>query len=105
VLGTSTGICVARLTSLLGGNGGGRDPTDPSMGAAEPSDKFSDGDSTPNMLDLGLPCCDNGRTDNRRIQEPFEEIESRACSAIGVTWLSPGRMKECLLLATFGGVV
>jgi hypothetical protein len=57
------------------------------------------------MLDLGLPCCDKGRTDSLRIQDPFEETESRVCSAIGGTLYSPALIKECLLLATLGGVV
>lgn len=43
-----------------------------------------------------LPCCDMGRTDSFRIQEPFDEIESRGSSAIGA-W-------ERRRVAAFGGV-
>lgn len=53
------------------------------MGAPEPCENVRDGESGP-MLDLGLPCCDNGRIESRLIHESLEDTESRVTlSAIG----------------------
>lgn len=53
-------------------------PVNPKIGAPELCEN-TDGESGP-MLDLKLSCCDNGLIDNLRIQDPFEDIESRVSS-------------------------
>ena len=58
------------------------------------------------MLDLGLPCCDRGRIDQRRlIHEPFEENESLETSEMGGGTLSACLMAEYRRLNVLGGVV
>jgi hypothetical protein len=93
----------ARLTSLLGGSWGGVLPVEPSIGAPEPKEK-REGESAP-ALDLMLSCWDRGRMDKRRrIQDPFEEKESRVSSGIAVV----GKKSGCLLDARtpdLGGVI
>lgn len=55
-----------------------------------------DGESGP-TLDLKLPCWESGRIDNLRIQEPFEDKESRESSTIGVAGAnSPCLVDGCL---------
>jgi hypothetical protein len=71
---------VARLTNLFGGNCAGLLPGFESMGAAEPWENVSEGESGP-ILDLGLLVCDTGIVDNLLIHEPLEEIESLLTSS------------------------
>ncbi len=100
VPGLLSWAAVVRLTSLLRGCCGGTAEGD-SMGAAEPCEKVTDGESRA-TLDRGLPCCDSGRMDRRRIHEPLDESESRETSDMGGAQ-SAWRMKEWRLDA-FGGV-
>lgn len=53
------------------------------MGAADPYENETDGESA-SMLDLGLPCCDNGRIDRRFNQEPDDEMDSLEPSTTGI---------------------
>jgi hypothetical protein len=64
---------VALLTSLFGGNCAGPLPGLDRIGAAEPCDRFSDGESGPKILDLGLEL---GIVDSLLIQDPLDETES-----------------------------
>ncbi len=94
------------MTSLLGGSCGGSEPTGDRMGAAEPYEKVTDCESGP-TLDLGLPsCCDSGRIERRRIQDPFDETESRTSSGVSEAAASPPwcRTKDCRRLLVLGGV-
>lgn len=94
------------MTSLFGGSWSAAvavGPVGDKMGAAEPWEKVTDGESGP-TLDRGLPCCDKGRMDRRRIQDPFDETESRTSSASSDGPKSPCRMNECRLVFVFGGV-
>lgn len=61
-------------------------------GAPDPCDK--DNEESGPRLDLGLSCCDVGRSDRRRIQELCEEIESRAASVVFAAATSPVRMYD-----------
>lgn len=64
-----------------------------------------EGESGP-TLDLKLSCCDSGRMDNLRIQEPLEERESRESSAMGVAGAnSPCLTEGCREVEDFGGVI
>lgn len=69
-----------RFTSLLGGNCAGLLPGFESMGAAEPWENVSDGESGP-TLDLGLLVCELGIVDNLRIQDPLDETDSLLVSS------------------------
>lgn len=53
-------------------------------------------------LDLGLSCCDPGRSDSRLIQEPREGAESRAPSLALAAATSPERTYDCRLLLVGG---
>ena len=64
-----------------------------SIGAEEPWEKVTDGESGP-TLDLVLPCCDRGRIDSRRIHDPLDEKESRESSAMVGAGKSPVRMND-----------
>ena len=98
-------LIVECLTSLFGGSWGGMLDPEGSIGATEPWEKFREGESGP-MLDLGLPCWDNGRTDQRLlIHEPLDENESLDTSDIGGGTLSFCRMAEYRGLTVLGGVV
>jgi hypothetical protein len=90
---------VALLTNLFGAVWKVGDC--PSIGTPEPCEKVTDDESGP-MLDLRLPCCDNGRRDSRRIQESLDDTESLAFSAIGWDVKSPPRMNECRLPLDLG---
>ena len=71
-----------RFTSLLGGNCAGLLAGFKSIGAADPWENVSDGESGP-TLDLGLLVCEFGIVDNLRIQDPLDETESLlVCSPI-----------------------
>lgn len=73
-------IDVLRFTSLLGGNGTGLLVLC-NIGASEPCENVTDGESGP-TLDLGLPCDETCIVDNLRIHESlFEETESLRPSA------------------------
>lgn len=69
---------VALLTSLFGGNCAGLLPGLDRIGAAEPCDRFSDGESGPKILDLGLEL---GIVDSLLIQDPLDETESLRASS------------------------
>lgn len=72
--------------------------------APDPSELESE-ESGP-RLDLGLSCCELGRSDKRLIQEPCEDKESRAPSRELASATSPGRTYDCrLLLGGFGEVI
>src|SRR5690242_19819980 len=80
---------VERLTNLFGSNGDGLLPLC-NIGTADPWENVNEGESGP-RLDRGLVFCEFGITDNLRIQDPFEEIESRRSSLLssGVDVFSP----------------
>lgn len=67
---------VLRLTSLFGGSWAWLSEGFERIGAAEPCDIASDGESGP-MLDLGLLFWDIGMVESRLIHEPLDETESR----------------------------
>jgi len=90
---------------LFGGSCGEPDPEGESIGAPEVWENIREGESGPNMLDLGLPCCESGRMERRLIHDPLEDTESLAFSAIGRFVRSVCRMKDCRLLVLFGGVI
>lgn len=69
-----------RFTSLLGGNWAGLLGVFESMGAADPWENISDGESGP-TLDLRLFVCELGIVDNLRIQDPLDEIDSLLVSS------------------------
>jgi hypothetical protein len=73
-------VDVARFTSLLGGNCAGLLPGFDSIGAADPWENVSDGESGP-TLDLGLLFCEFGIVDNLRIQDPLDETDSLLVSS------------------------
>lgn len=95
-------IEVERLTSLLGSNWDGLLPLC-KMGTADPWEN-NEGESGP-MLDRGLPFCEFGITDSLRIQDPFDEIESRRSSlpCSGVDVLSPNLLSDPTRLVLFNG--
>lgn len=94
---------VPRLTSLLGGSWESTESLWESIGAPEPWEN-TDGASGP-ILDLGLPCCESGRIEERRfIHDPLEDIESLLFSAIGRAVRSLCLINDCLRLAVFEGV-
>lgn len=71
---------VARFTNLFGGNCAGLLPGSERMGAAEPCENVSEGESGP-TLDLGLLLCDLGLVDNLLIHDPLDDMESRVASS------------------------
>jgi hypothetical protein len=71
---------VARFTNLFGGNCAGLLPGFDKIGAADPWENVSEGESGP-ILDLGLLLCDMGIVDNRLIHDPLDEIESLLVSS------------------------
>jgi len=74
------------------------------MGAPEPCENVTEGESSM-TLERGLPCCERGRMDNRLIQEPLDDTESRETSDMGGGAQSPAcRMNECRLAEALGGV-
>lgn len=95
-------IEVERLTSLLGSNWDGLLPLC-KMGPVDPWEN-NEGESGP-MLDRGLPFCELGITDSLRIQDPFDEIESRRSSVpcSGVDVLSPSLLSDPIRLVLFMG--
>jgi hypothetical protein len=74
------------------------------MGAAEPYEKATDGESA-SILDLGLPYWDEGRRDSRLSQDPDDDTDSLEPSTIGTLvksiWLRA--TSDCLLLDVFDG--
>ena len=66
---------VLRFTSLFGGSCGWPSNGLDSIGAAEPRDMASDGESGP-TLDLGLLLREMGMVDRRLIHDPLDETES-----------------------------
>lgn len=86
--------CVAGLLEFVGERMVGPDPCE-----------YASEESGP-KLDLGLSCCDVGRSDKRLIQELCEDSESRAPSAELAVSPSPGRTYDCrLVLGGFGEVI
>lgn len=83
----------ALLTSLLGGNGETICLEVERIGAPEPCENAMDWESGP-TLDRRLSCWDSGRSDMRRIHEPFEENESRESA--------PTRSPGCLVVVACG---
>lgn len=93
-----------RLTSLFGGNGAAPVLGLGKMGADEPWENVMDGESGP-MLDLTLPCWDNGRSESLLIHDPFDEKESlgRSTGVDGPN-ASPCFKDGCRLLVEVGEV-
>lgn len=93
-----------RLINLLGYAEGLAEAVGERTDALEPCELAKE-KSGP-RLDLGLSCCEGGRSDSRLIQELCEEIESLPPSVeLGVA-ASPDRTNDCrLLLDGWGEVI
>lgn len=89
---------VPLLTSLFGCTGWSG--AGPSIGAADPKENAKDVESIA-MLDLGLPCWDNGRMESRLIHESLDDNGSPPTSAMTRSLME---IEFGVLLAAFGGV-
>jgi hypothetical protein len=91
-------IDVLRLTSLLGCDCVVVSLFE-SIGAQDPFEKEIDGESGP-TLDLGLPLCEPGNIENRRIHDPREDIESLR-SSLAVSGRRYGSPADRVLLGVW----